>query len=948
MKKIIAIACMVWLYMAGALADNISVEDITLNAGEATTVNISLTNTESNLVSFQMDLSLPAGISINKAGCSLSSRFGDPDQVLTIGKQGDNVFRLTSTSFALTPISGTSGTLITLSLTAAEGSEGGTATLSDILFVTDGSVGVAMDNVTFSISIPLEQTLTLETLPTMTYGDADYTLPESTEEGQTLTWSSSNTAVATISGHVLAINGAGTTTITASQSGNSDYKPFSREFTLTVGKAALTITANDQTKVEGEENPELTVSYEGFQYDDDESVLTQQPTVTTTATADSPAGTYPITPSGAEAANYDISYVDGTLTVEAAQIEDTDISQLDNAIYIENTEVKTGGQAVLSIKMKNETPIRGFQFDLYLPEGVTAAKTSKGKIIASLSSGRLEEDDEHTLTTLEQSNGAIRFLCSSLYDENFTGNDGEILTLTVNVAENMEDGDYPLVIRDARLTETDISQYYMIDYVKSTLTVSSYMLGDINADGEVDVRDYTGVANHIMGNTPAGFVFKAGDVDESGDIDVRDYTGVANIILTGSIYGSTSAKAMNVQGMAKTASATDISGMDNVAYVADLTAEPGSQVNLSIRMKNTAPIRAFQFDLYLPDGVTAAKTSKGKIIASLSSERLAEDDEHTLTTLEQSDGAIRFLCGSLYDEIFTGNDGEVATLTVNISENIADGDYSVLLKNIILTETDISRSYESDNIEGVLTIGTNDGRVHLSETSTTMPEAQENVNVTVERTIKAGQWSTICLPFPIAAEQMTTAFGEEVEVQLADFTGYVPEEDEAGDIVAIKVSFSTVTQMEANHPYIIKVNKDVTEIKVDNVDVNPVESPTNATITRTRRQWSEMIGTYVAEFTVPEQTLFLSGNKFYYSVGLTKMKAFRAYFDFYDLLTSVENADSKFSMNFDPTGIDGLPLNVIIKGAVYTVGGQLVGKDVDERQLPRGVYIRDGKKFVIK
>jgi hypothetical protein len=38
----------------------------------------------------------------------------------------------------------------------------------------------------------------------------------------------------------------------------------------------------------------------------------------------------------------------------------------------------------------------------------------------------------------------------------------------------------------------------------------------------------------------------------------------------------------------------------------------------------------------------------------------------------------------------------------------------------------------------------------------------------------------------------------------------------------------------------------------------------------------------------------------------------------------------------------------MIDGAVYTLGGQLVGKDVDERQLPKGVYTCDGKKFVVK
>lgn len=218
--------------------------------------------------------------------------------------------------------------------------------------------------------------------------------------------------------------------------------------------------------------------------------------------------------------------------------EDTDISGMDNVIYLESTEAKTGSQKLLSIKMKNTASIRGFQFDLYLPEGVTVAKTSKGKIVGSLSAGRLPDEDEHSLTFSEQADGAIRFLCSSQYDETFTGTDGEIATLTVNIADNIPDGDYAIKMKNMKLTETDISKYYETSYLKSTLTILSYTLGDINNDGIVDVSDYTGVANHIHGNTPTGFNAHAADVDENGSIDVSDYTGIANIIHTGSIYGS--------------------------------------------------------------------------------------------------------------------------------------------------------------------------------------------------------------------------------------------------------------------------------------------------------------------------------------------------------------------------------------------------------------------------
>ncbi len=633
---------------------------------------------------------------------------------------------------------------------------------------------------------------------------------------------------------------------------------------------------------------------------------------------------------------------------------DTDISQMDNVVYIDRTEVKTGGQAVLSIKMKNSAPIRGFQFDLYLPNGVTAAKNSKGRIVASLSSGRLGDDDEHTLTTAEQADGGIRFLSSSLYDENFMGNDGEIVSLTVNVAEDMEDGDYPLEIKNARLTETDISRYYITDYVKSTLAVSSYMLGDINADDEVDVRDYTGVANHIMGNTPEGFVMKAGDIDENGEIDVRDYTGIANIIMTSTI-GSNHSPVKRSMDKMKASAPVDLSSLDNVAYVADATITAGTQTDLSICMKNSAPIRGFQFDLYLPEGVTVAKTEKGRIIASLSSERLDVDDEHTLITEEQSDGAIRFLCSSLYDENFTGNEGEIASLKVNVSEDAVSGDYTVLLKNIILTETDISKYYKTDEIESVLTIeDKGDGRLHFDESSATLPNytVGEKANVAMKRKLTAGNWSTIVLPFTLTKEKAETVFGS--DMQLAEFSGFSTEYSDDNDVIpdAIQIHFSTYTMtarknMTGGKLFLIKTAKDMESFEADEVTLaNAVTDVSKADEWGTNGKFT---GSLVKTI-VPENGLFINDNKFWYSTGQTNIKAFRGWFELGAVLNKNTNFSAKiaFFIDNEETSIEGLTKGARLDGAVYTLNGQLVGRNLSDKNLQKGVYIRNGKKFVVK
>jgi hypothetical protein len=75
------------------------------------------------------------------------------------------------------------------------------------------------------------------------------------------------------------------------------------------------LTADDKCKVCGQPNPVLTASYSGFITGENTNVLTSPAVLSTTATINSAAGAYPITASGAAAANYTINYDSGTLTV---------------------------------------------------------------------------------------------------------------------------------------------------------------------------------------------------------------------------------------------------------------------------------------------------------------------------------------------------------------------------------------------------------------------------------------------------------------------------------------------------------------------------------------------------------------------------------------------------------------------------------------------------------
>ncbi|HSU56968.1 MAG TPA: MBG domain-containing protein, partial [Candidatus Dormibacteraeota bacterium] len=87
---------------------------------------------------------------------------------------------------------------------------------------------------------------------------------------------------------------------------------------MAVSKAPLTVAANNAVRGEGQTNPVFTVSYSGFVNGDNASVLSGAPLLTTSATASSLQGTYPISIAAGTltAANYSFNFVAGVLTVQ--------------------------------------------------------------------------------------------------------------------------------------------------------------------------------------------------------------------------------------------------------------------------------------------------------------------------------------------------------------------------------------------------------------------------------------------------------------------------------------------------------------------------------------------------------------------------------------------------------------------------------------------------------
>ncbi len=118
-------------------------------------------------------------------------------------------------------------------------------------------------------------------------------------------------------GSTLIATGVGQAKIEVTVNASGSFLPASTTLEFDVEKRGLIASAGDYTREPGEENPEFVLTYEGFVLGDDESVLTEVPTVSTDATIDSPLGFYEVTVEGGQAENYEVIPVNGELSILA-------------------------------------------------------------------------------------------------------------------------------------------------------------------------------------------------------------------------------------------------------------------------------------------------------------------------------------------------------------------------------------------------------------------------------------------------------------------------------------------------------------------------------------------------------------------------------------------------------------------------------------------------------
>ena len=134
MRKNIIVLAMALLCVANfSKAQSVVIEDFTITCGESMTVTLDLNNSQTDLTAFEFILTLPVGLTLDIENCQLTDRYhGD----LVVGKPEENVYKLCGFSGNLDVITGKSGALIELPVTASATFRGGTATLTEGYLIT--------------------------------------------------------------------------------------------------------------------------------------------------------------------------------------------------------------------------------------------------------------------------------------------------------------------------------------------------------------------------------------------------------------------------------------------------------------------------------------------------------------------------------------------------------------------------------------------------------------------------------------------------------------------------------------------------------------------------------------------------------------------------------------------------------------------------------------------
>lgn len=206
--------------------------------------------------------------------------------------------------------------------------------------------------------------------------------------------------------------------------------------------------------------------------------------------------------------------------------------------------------------------------------------------------------------------------------------------------------------------------------LKLTISDNTYVVGDADGDGNVQVTDYMTVMKLVLGteSVEEGTVnFLSADANGDGKINNGDLVAVVNKIL-----GIRTVDALE-QVLAT-------NSMESVGEVKMAAVEGVASKKIAIQLSSTNKYAACQMDVNIPAGVTVTSSS----IEGL--------QNHSLYSAEQTDGTLRLVVSSLENAVMDtegnatiyleveGNNAEAITVSNVTAADVAGATYNIVDK----------------------------------------------------------------------------------------------------------------------------------------------------------------------------------------------------------------------------------------------------------------------------
>ena len=338
--------------------------------------------------------------------------------------------------------------------------------------------------------------------------------------------------------------------------------------------------------------------------------------------------------------------INGDTNLDVSFVASTDY------IAIPVSAVSKGAEVVMPVELVNTTEVMGIECKVQIPEGFSVAKKADG----SLKVEQTERKADQTLTAAVDGN-VLTVKTSGT--QAYTGNTGAVFTIAIAPDEATAPADYVLKVTDVKFVNaTGVASR---PDAKTTLTLRDYVLGDVDSDQLVAINDAVIVINHIVGADTPAFNAKAADMDGNGSVEINDA-----VLIMNTVVGTESTKSI------KKTSATEPNSDELTA--ADIEICQGGTAMLSLDLANLDALTAAQFEITLPEGITAGKAEAGE-----------RASRHMIKT-NMVGNVLKVAMLSAESADFEGSEGAILVLPLSADKTMPSGSYGISLRNVKMSD----------------------------------------------------------------------------------------------------------------------------------------------------------------------------------------------------------------------------------------------------------------------